>query len=147
MIDSSFCGGVFDVEGKQKRVQELTQITSQPDFWNDSDKAQVVLKEQSALKAVIGAWEKHRADLEEARFYIDIAQEEKSDEALGEAAAKIATGRQRAGADRADPAARRARRPEKRDRHAPSRRRRHRGAGLGGDFIAVVSALVRPARL
>ena len=90
MIDSSFCGGVFDVEGKQKRVQELTQITSQPDFWNDSDKAQVVLKEQSALKAVIGAWEKHRADLEEARFYIDIAQEEKSDEALGEAAAKIA---------------------------------------------------------
>ncbi|HMF50003.1 MAG TPA: peptide chain release factor 2 [Candidatus Saccharimonadales bacterium] len=91
MIDSSFCGGVFDVEGKQKRVQELTQITSQPDFWNDSDKAQVVLKEQSALKAVIGAWEKHRADLEEARFYIDIAQEEKSDEALGEAAAKIAT--------------------------------------------------------
>ena len=91
MIDSSFCGGVFDVEGKQKRIQELTQITSQPDFWNDSDKAQVVLKEQSALKAVIGAWEKHRADLEEARFYIDIAQEEKSDEALGEAAAKIAT--------------------------------------------------------
>jgi len=90
MIDSSFCGGVFDVEGKQKRVQELTQITSQPDFWNDSDKAQVVLKEQSALKAVIGAWEKHRADLEEARFFIDIAQEEKSDEALGEAAAKIA---------------------------------------------------------
>ena len=90
MIDSSFCGGVFDVEGKQKRIQELTQITSQPDFWNDSDKAQVVLKEQSALKAVIGAWEKHRADLEEARFYIDIAQEEKSDEALGEAAAKIA---------------------------------------------------------
>ena len=90
MNDSIFCGGVFDVEGKQKRVQELTQITSQPDFWNDSDKAQVVLKEQSALKAVIGAWEKHRADLEEARFYIDIAQEDKSDEALGEAAAKIA---------------------------------------------------------
>ena len=91
MIDSSFCGGVFDVEGKQKRVQELIQVTSQPDFWNDSDKAQVVLKEQSALKAIIDAWEKHRADLEEARFYIDIAQEEKSDEALGEAAAKIAT--------------------------------------------------------
>ena len=39
---------------------------------------------------MIGAWEKHRADLEEARFFIDIAQEEKSDEALGEAAAKIA---------------------------------------------------------
>jgi peptide chain release factor 2 len=91
MNDSIFCGGVFDVEGKQKRALELNQLTSQPDFWNDSDKAQAVLKEQSALKAVIGAWEKHRADLEEARFYIDIAQEEKSDEALGEAAAKIAT--------------------------------------------------------
>ena len=36
--DSNFCGGVFDLEGKQKRVEELNKVTSQPDFWNDAKK-------------------------------------------------------------------------------------------------------------
>jgi peptide chain release factor 2 len=87
----SFCGGVFDVEGKQKRVEELNQITSQPDFWNDAEKAQTIFKEQSSLKSVIDAWAKHRADLEEARFFLGVAKDEKSEDALSEATAKVAT--------------------------------------------------------
>lgn len=39
---------------------------------------------------MIDAWAKHRADLEEARFFLDVAKEEKSDEALTEATAKVA---------------------------------------------------------
>ena len=89
--DSSCYGGVFDVEGKQKRVEDLSQLTHQPDFWNDAEKAQGIIKEQSALKNVIDAWTKHRSDLEEARFFLDVAKEEKSDDALIEAAAKVAT--------------------------------------------------------
>jgi peptide chain release factor 2 len=50
-----------------------------------------MLKEQSAVKAVIDAWEKHRIDLEEARFFLDVARDENSDEALGEASAKVAS--------------------------------------------------------
>ena len=84
------CGGVFDLEGKQKRVAQLNQVTSKPDFWNDSDKAQAIFKEQSSLKDVIDSWEKHRSDLEEARFFLDVAKDEKSEEALNEAAAKVA---------------------------------------------------------
>ena len=86
----SFCGGVFDLEGKQKRVAALDQLTSQPAFWNDGEKAQAILKEQSSLRGVIDSWEKHKADLEEARFFLDVAKEEKSEEALGEAALKVA---------------------------------------------------------
>ena len=86
----SFCGGGFDVDAKQKRVAELSQIAAQPDFWNDGEKAQTVLKEQSALKNVLDSWEKHHADLEEARFFLDVAKDEKSEEALGEAASKVA---------------------------------------------------------
>ena len=83
------CGGVFDVDGKQKRVEELNKVTSQPDFWNDAEKAQSILREQSAFKGVIDSWEKHRADLEEARFFLDVAKDEKSEEALNEAAIKV----------------------------------------------------------
>jgi peptide chain release factor 2 len=85
----SCCGGVFDLDGKQKRVAELNQLTSQPEFWNDGEKAQAILKEQSALKGIIDSWEKHKADLEEARFFLDVAKDEKSEEALGEAALKV----------------------------------------------------------
>jgi peptide chain release factor 2 len=87
---SSFCGGGFDVAGKQKRVEELNQITSKPDFWNDSEKAQSILREQSSIKGVVDAWEKQRAGLEDARFFLEIAQDEKSEDALSEAAAKVA---------------------------------------------------------
>ena len=86
----SFCGGVFDLDGKQKRVAELNQVTSQPEFWNDGEKAQSILKEQSSLRGIIDSWEKHKADLEEARFFLDVAKDEKSEEALGEAAVKVA---------------------------------------------------------
>jgi len=88
---STSCGGGFDVEGKQQRVAELNRLTSRPDFWNDGDKAQSIFKEQSGLKSVIDAWEKHRSGLEEARFFLDVAKDEKSEEALGEAAAKVAS--------------------------------------------------------
>ena len=40
---------------------------------------------------MIDAWAKHRAELEEARFFLDVAKDEKSDDALAEAAAKVAT--------------------------------------------------------
>jgi peptide chain release factor 2 len=93
----SACGGGFDLDGKQKRVAELSQVTTQPDFWNDADKAQAIFKEQSALKNVLDSWEKHRSDLEEARFFLEVAKDEKSEEALSEAAVKVAaTGREMA---------------------------------------------------
>jgi len=88
--DSNFCGGVFDVDGKQKLVEELNKVTSQPDFWNDSEKAQGILKEQASLKDVIDSWEKYRSALEEARFFLDLGKDEKSEEALDEAASKVA---------------------------------------------------------
>jgi peptide chain release factor 2 len=86
----SFCGGVFDLEAKQKRVEELNQITSKPDFWNDSEKAQGIFKEQASLKDVLDSWEKYRSSLEEARFFLDLAKDEKSEEALQEAVTKVA---------------------------------------------------------
>ncbi|MFQ5853140.1 MAG: peptide chain release factor 2 [Candidatus Binatia bacterium] len=83
-------GGVFDLDGKRKRVEELNLLTSRPDFWNDGEKAQGVLKEQAYLKEILESWEKYRASLEEARFFLDLAKAEKSEDALSEAAVKVA---------------------------------------------------------
>ncbi len=86
----SFSGGVFDLDGKRKRVQELDLATSRPDFWNDGEKAQGILKEQAYLKEILESWEKYRVALDEARFFLDLAKAEKSEDALSEAAAKVA---------------------------------------------------------
>jgi peptide chain release factor 2 len=88
--DCNSYGGVFDLEAKQKRIEELNQVVSRPDFWNDGEKAQNILKEQAAFKNVLDSWEKYKAGLEEARFFLDVAKDEKNEEALNEAAAKVA---------------------------------------------------------
>ncbi|HEU4345710.1 MAG TPA: peptide chain release factor 2 [Candidatus Binatia bacterium] len=85
-----YCGGVFDLEGKQRRYQELNEVTSKPDFWNDGERAQGILREQASIKEVIDAWGKHKEGLEEARFFLDVAKDEKSEDALREAAARVA---------------------------------------------------------
>jgi peptide chain release factor 2 len=87
---SNSSGGVFDLDAKQKRIAELNQLTSRPDFWGDGEKAQNLLKEQSSLKEIVDSWEKCRAGLDEARFFLDVAKDEKNEEALTEASAKVA---------------------------------------------------------
>jgi len=42
---------VFDPASIQKQVDELEKKVSEPDFWNDADKAQQTLKKLSSLKA------------------------------------------------------------------------------------------------
>jgi peptide chain release factor 2 len=86
----SFSGGVFDFDNKQKRIEELNLVTSRPDFWNDGERAQGILKEQASLREIVESWERYRAGLEEARFFLDLAKDEKNEEALNEAASKAA---------------------------------------------------------
>ncbi|HEV8342883.1 MAG TPA: peptide chain release factor 2 [Candidatus Binatia bacterium] len=80
----------LDLDNKQKRVEELNLITSKTDFWGDGEKAQAILKEQASVKGIVDSWERYRAGLEEARFFLDLAKDEKSEEALNEAASKVA---------------------------------------------------------
>ena len=46
-------GGHFDIESKQKRIEELEQETLKEDFWQDIKKSNEVNKELSSLKKII----------------------------------------------------------------------------------------------
>ena len=48
--DSNFCGGVFDLDGKQKRVEELNKVTSQPDFGTTAKRPKVFSKSKPPSK-------------------------------------------------------------------------------------------------
>ena len=52
-------------DGKSRRIAELDEQTTAPDFWNVADKAQTVLREQARLKSAVDGFEAQRKAAEE----------------------------------------------------------------------------------
>jgi peptide chain release factor 2 len=46
-------GGFFDRPGKEKELEKLEAQVSEPDFWNDSDKAQKVMGQRSRIEKAL----------------------------------------------------------------------------------------------
>jgi len=81
-------GGIFDVAGREERLAALDTRAAAPDFWNDSEQAQKVLKERAELAEPIAQWRKQQQGLDDARVFADIAAEGDAD-AAAEARAKL----------------------------------------------------------
>jgi peptide chain release factor 2 len=80
-------GGIFDLPTREKRIAEIDDRSSDPDFWNDNEKAQEILRERSMLQDPLATWRKLNGDLEDARLYVEMAAEE--EEAAAEADTKL----------------------------------------------------------
>jgi peptide chain release factor 2 len=85
---------IFDLDSKIARLQEIEQEILKPNFWNDNESAQKILKERSALRSAVDFWEKLRAEVEEAKGYFELAQEEGDEETLREVSAGVARAEQ-----------------------------------------------------
>jgi peptide chain release factor 2 len=85
---STLSGGIFDVAGREARLAELDERAAAPDFWNDSEQAQRVLRERSELYEPIAAWRKQLEGLEDAKVFAALAAEGDPD-AEAEARAKL----------------------------------------------------------
>jgi peptide chain release factor 2 len=82
-------GGIFDVDGKKRKVAELDARSAEPDFWNDNDKAQAMLKEQARLKSTVDTWDAQMRVVEDARVLLDLADEAKDEATAAEADASL----------------------------------------------------------
>ncbi len=51
MKETCICGGVFDVSAKEIRTKQLEEEMACEDFWNDQDKAKLVINESKDLKS------------------------------------------------------------------------------------------------
>lgn len=76
------CGGIFDFDNKQTRLNELTRLTEDPAIWNDNKRAQELGREKKMLENVVLTLETVGRQSHDARDLFQIAMEEHDDAAL-----------------------------------------------------------------
>ena len=80
-------GGIFDVDVKRERLDEVNRELQEPDVWNSPERAQALGKERAQLEAVVGRLERLDQGLNEVAELLQLAGEE-GDEAAAVAVAR-----------------------------------------------------------
>ncbi len=75
----AFFGGVFDIPAKQARLSEIEHLAQKPDFWNDREKAQVILKEKSDCETGVLEYKRSEQALEDAEVLLQLVTELQDD--------------------------------------------------------------------
>ena len=70
-------GGFFDAPTKRARVEVLEKRISDPDFWNDSEKAQKIVQERSRLERALDGQEKFETAVSDAEVLFEFAETDK----------------------------------------------------------------------
>ncbi|HKY64220.1 MAG TPA: peptide chain release factor 2 [bacterium] len=84
--------GVFDVDTKKKRADELEAFSAQPDFWNDSLKAKSLSKELDDAKSELAYFKDLQGKVDDAAAMLELAEEAGDDASWAEAEQAIAQG-------------------------------------------------------
>ena len=67
-------GGFFDAPTKRARVEVLEKRISDPDFWNDSEKAQKIVQERSRLDRALEGQENFETAVSDAEVLFEFAE-------------------------------------------------------------------------
>jgi len=73
---STSCGAIFDVAHHRELVKKLEEQTSQPDFWNDPERAQKILHQRRASEERLNAEDKLARMVSDIDTYLQMAKEE-----------------------------------------------------------------------
>ena len=69
----------FDIASKQAQIQKYEEEINKQDFWDDNEKAQKILQQNSDLKNIIAEFEGLNYDLEEIEILIELGLEEEDE--------------------------------------------------------------------
>jgi peptide chain release factor 2 len=76
---------LFDLPGKKFRINEIESMAGETDFWDDRNKAQSILKEQSSLKDSVESWQNLNDDLADVEILLELSKEENDEDLRTEA--------------------------------------------------------------
>lgn len=71
---SSF-GGIFDLDKKKKRLNELALAAENPAIWEKPSEMQKINKEKSLLEKAVGEWDSFHRRLDDAKVLLEMAEE------------------------------------------------------------------------
>ena len=69
-------GESIHIEDLKKKYDDLNKQAMEPDFWEDSTRAQKIVKEQNALSSRVKVYDELTEGVEEARVLLDLMEEE-----------------------------------------------------------------------
>lgn len=76
------CGGIFDFDTKQTRLNELTRLMEDPAIWEDNKRAQELGREKKMLESIVITLKTVGRQLDDARDLFEMAREEDDDATL-----------------------------------------------------------------
>lgn len=82
-------GGIFDIEGKRNRVNDLDAQASMPAFWEDQARAQKVLKEKGLIERVVRDFDELAELRDDIATLIELAEEMEDEDTAVEAQGKL----------------------------------------------------------
>ncbi|CAM9888415.1 unnamed protein product [Discosporangium mesarthrocarpum] len=81
---STSSGGVFDVVGLRRQLEELEGEMARPDLWDDPEAAQAVGRKKNAVEAELQLHDRLESGLDDAEASLELAEEEKDGSLLAE---------------------------------------------------------------
>ncbi|MBE6753570.1 MAG: peptide chain release factor 2 [Ruminococcaceae bacterium] len=82
-------GEALGISAGREEIVRLEEQSADPNFWNDMEASQVVLKRLSAVKARVGGFDKLSAAIDDASVLVELADEEEDISLLDEATAAV----------------------------------------------------------
>ncbi|MEZ4527904.1 MAG: peptide chain release factor 2 [Desulfobacterales bacterium] len=80
---------IFDLAGKEKRLEEIEKIISKEGFWDNPEKGKTILKERSLITDSIETFTRLHRELEDSAVLLELSVEEDDAEAAEEAMGQI----------------------------------------------------------
>ncbi len=79
---SRICGGIFDFDAKQSKLNEVSRALEDPAVWNDAARAQDLGREKKSLEGVVVALSEIDQELRDSRELFEMARTENDDDTL-----------------------------------------------------------------
>ncbi|AEP30385.1 protein chain release factor B, RF-2 [Glaciecola nitratireducens FR1064] len=89
MKEPNHFGGIFDLDVKVERLEEVSRELENPDIWNNPEQAQALGKEKVALEEVVLTIQKLTQGTEDVEGLLELAVEAEDEDTLNDAEAEL----------------------------------------------------------
>ena len=82
-------GGIFDLDKKKKRLEELSLASENPALWTKPDELQKLNKEKSILEKAVNEWTQFNSRVSDSKVLLDMAIEAEDESTFQEAKSEV----------------------------------------------------------